>query len=273
MGAGLGWALREGGARVVTSVADRSPRTKRLAEAAGLELLPDLEAVVATADVILLVTPPGAAVEAAAAVGEAARRTRARPLVADLNAVAPSTVDEIAAALAPLDLVDGSISGAPPNERPGARIYLSGPRAGEVAGLPWRHVTTVVVGDVTGRASAVKMCTASVYKGLSGLLTQAIRTGAHYGVLEYVLEDLRQGGFDGVAASVALAATKSARYVAEMREIAAAQAGAGLPAALFDGYARVYAEIADSPLAREDPESVDRDMPAAEVVDRLRATP
>jgi 3-hydroxyisobutyrate dehydrogenase-like beta-hydroxyacid dehydrogenase len=269
MGAGLGWALREGGARVVTTVAGRSSRTERLAAAAGLELLPDIDAVVAAARVVLLVTPPAAAVETAHAIGAAARRVGASPLAADLNAIAPSTVDDVASALAPLELVDGSISGAPPNERPGARIYLSGPRAAEVAALPWRHVTPIVVGDLPGSASAVKMCTASVYKGLSGLFTQALRTAAHHGVLDRVLDDLRTGGFDRVVPSVTVAATKSARYVGEMHQIAETQGAAGLPAALFEAYARVWAEVAESQLARDDPESVDRALPAAEVVARL----
>ena len=113
------------------------------------------------------------------------------------------------------------------------------------------------------------MCTASVYKGLSGLYTQALRTAAHHGVVDRVLDDLRTGGFDRVVPSVTVAATKSARYVGEMHQIAEAQRAAGLPAALFEAYAGVWAEIAESPLARDDPESVDRALPAAEVVARL----
>src|SRR5689334_9333363 len=226
MGAGLGWALREGGARVVTTLAGRSPRTAKLAAAAGLEVLPTLSDVLGAADVVLVVTPPGAATSAAAAIAEAAGQTGAGPIVADLNAVSPPTIERIAATIAPLDLVDGSVSGAPPTVRPGARLYLAGPRAAAVAELPWRHVTPVVVDGPLGSASAVKMCTASVYKGLTGLYAQALRTAAHHEVLEHVLDDLHNGGLDPVPA-VAVAATKAARYVPEMREIAATQAGAG----------------------------------------------
>jgi len=75
MGAGLGWALREGGARVVTTLAGRSARTRKLVADAGLEPLDSLDAVVAAADVILTVVPPDAARNAAAALAEAARRT------------------------------------------------------------------------------------------------------------------------------------------------------------------------------------------------------
>lgn len=270
MGAGLGGALREGGARVVSTVAGRSARTRRLAEAAGLELLDSLDEVVAQADVLLVVTPPDEANPAAAQVAAAARRTGSRPLVADLNAVAPTTVYAIAATLAAagLPFVDGSISGPPPSVRPGARVYLSGERAAEVAALPWRHVRPVVLDGPPGRASALKMCTASVYKGVTGLVAQAIRAADHYGVLDEVLDDLSGAADPG---AVAVAATKAGRFVPEMREIASAQRAAGLTPALFEAFAQVYADIAATDLATGDPESTARDLPASEIAHRLRS--
>ncbi|HZN72616.1 MAG TPA: DUF1932 domain-containing protein [Micromonosporaceae bacterium] len=269
MGSGLGWALREGGARVVTTVDGRSARTARFAATAGLEVLPGLPDVLREATVLLVVTPPGAARAAATRIAAAAGED-ARPLVADLNAIAPSTVDEVARTYqgAGLDYVDGSISGAPPNVRPGARLYFSGPRASEVAALPWRQVQPIVLPGPVDRASALKMCTASVYKGLEGLALQAMRAAAHYGVLDDVVADLRIAGYDRTA-SLAITATKAHRFVPEMREIAAAQAGAGLTAALFEAFAEVYAEIATSRLGQEDPESVDRTLSPAEVVDGI----
>jgi 3-hydroxyisobutyrate dehydrogenase-like beta-hydroxyacid dehydrogenase len=267
MGSGLGWALREGGARVMTTVDGRSARTAGLAANADIELAPDLPALLREAMVLLVVTPPGAARAAATAIAAAARDTGTAPLVADLNAIAPSTVDDIAQTYheAGLNYVDGSISGPPPNVRPGARLYFSGPRAGEIAGLPWRHVQPIVLAGPIGRASALKMCTASVYKGLDGLVAQAMRAAAHYGVLDEAVADLRTAGRDRTV-GVAVAATKAHRYVPEMREIAATQAGAGLTATLFESFAQVYSEIATSRLGQEDPESVDRDLSPADVV-------
>jgi 3-hydroxyisobutyrate dehydrogenase-like beta-hydroxyacid dehydrogenase len=269
MGAGLGWALREGGADVVTTLAGRSPRTARLVEAAGLDLVEDLDTLCRTADIVLVVTPPGAARDAARALAEASGRTGARPLVADLNAIAPSTVDDVCAILAAagLDLVDGSISGPPPTVRPGARLYFSGPRSAEVAGLPWRHVKPIDLGDRLGAASALKMSTASVYKGVVALYAQAMRAADHYGVADAAHADLAGAGYD-LTRDVAVAATKAHRYVPEMREIARAQAGAGLTGALFDAFAEVWADIAAAPLADGDPESV---PPAPTLADITRA--
>ncbi|MFI5896934.1 NAD(P)-binding domain-containing protein [Actinoplanes sp. NPDC051513] len=270
MGSGLGWALREGGHDVVTSLAGRSARTARLAEEAGLRIAARPADVVAEADVILVVTPPGAAFDAATELAAMAPGVAARPLVADLNATSPTTARAAAEVVraAGFDFVDGSISGPPPTVRPGARIYLSGPRAIEVADLSWTHATPIVVGDGIGAASAVKMSTASVYKGLMGLMTQAIRAASAHGVLEPVMADLGEGF--GTPYEVAMAATKAHRYVAEMGEIAQSQAAAGLTPSLFEAFAAVWADVADQPLADGQPETIERDVTARQIADGLR---
>jgi 3-hydroxyisobutyrate dehydrogenase-like beta-hydroxyacid dehydrogenase len=257
MGSAVGGALRRGGARVVATVSGRSERTVGLAEAAGLELLPSLDAVVDAADVVLSIVPPAEA-------GVVAARLEGARLVADLNAVAPETARGLG-----VD-VDGSISGPPPTRAGTTTIYLSGLRAGEVAALPFDGVDLVVVGDEVGAASAVKMSTASVYKGTAALLAQALRSADHYGVLEHVLADL---GEDEPGRRIARAASKADRYVGEMREIAAAQAAAGLDPGLFEAFARVYAEIALTPLAQSTPEEAGRDLAEALRLLRERELP
>jgi 3-hydroxyisobutyrate dehydrogenase-like beta-hydroxyacid dehydrogenase len=264
MGSGLGWALREGGHRVYTSVAGRSDRTVRLAQAAGVEPLPDLATLTSTVDIILVVTPPGEALSAAGSIAQA--RSGQAPLVADLNAVSPSTMEQIRAVVP--DVVDGAISGPPPTVHPGARIYLSGPRAGEIADLRWTHAVPVIVSDTVGDASAVKMCTASVYKGAAAIAAQALRTAAHYGVVDHVLADLAEVGEDP-ARQVAMAATKAWRYVPEMREIARAQSAAGQGDRLFEAIAEVFERLATTALAGQDPEQVPRHPDPHEVISKL----
>ncbi len=254
MGSAVGGALLRGGARVVATATGRSERTVRLARAAGLELLPSRADVIAAADVVLSIVPPDQA-EAVAAEFSTAR------LLADLNAVSPETARRISTE------VDGSISGPPPTKAGTTRIYLSGPRAEEVAALPFDGVDAVVVGDEVGLASAVKMSTASVYKGSVALLAQALRAADHYGVLEHVLDDLGELA-EGAGRRLARAAAKADRYVGEMHEIGAAQAAAGLEPALFEAMAKVYAEIAATPLGRVSPEDVESDL--RDVLAKLR---
>ena len=273
MGSALGARLRDGGAHVVVALAGRSERTRRLAAIVGLEDVGSLESLVREADVVLSVLPPGAAVDVAAEI--AACAGSARPLVVDLNAVGPTVVLRIAAVLASagIDAVDGSISGPPPHTRGTTRIYLSGARAPEAAALPLEGVDRVVVSDVVGAASAVKMCTASVYKGRVAVLTQALRAAHAHGVLEPVLGDLAETGAadpEHAGATVGRASAKAWRYVAEMEEIAATQAAAGLTPDLFRAFATVYAELAHRAVAGA-PEDVPDDIALETVLDLLSA--
>ena len=278
MGSAVGAAYAAGGARVLTSVAGRSARTRRLAALAGLELVEGLDELVRLADVVVSIVPPGEALAVADDVGAAARRVDADPLVADLNAIAPATARELELRLAGsgLDVVDGSISGGPPHAGGSTRVYLSGARAAEVAVLDARGIDARVVGSDVGLASAVKMSTASVYKGTSALLAHALVAASANGVLDEVLDDLR-GSFpqlvDGAGPSLARAAAKAHRYVAEMQEIATAQQEVGLTRDLFDGFSAAYGALARSPLGGDPPESVRSDVALEDVLERLLAAP
>jgi 3-hydroxyisobutyrate dehydrogenase-like beta-hydroxyacid dehydrogenase len=164
MGSAMANALTRGGARVVATVAARSKRTAQLADRAHIELLPDLAAVVETAEVVLSIVPPEAAPKVAGDVLQACRDQDVRPLLVDLNAIAPATAlrIETAAATTGCEVVDGSISGPPPWQAGTTRVYLSGERAEKVAVLPLDGAEWIVVGSEVGSASAVKMEMASV---------------------------------------------------------------------------------------------------------------
>ncbi|MEJ2869402.1 DUF1932 domain-containing protein [Actinomycetospora sp. OC33-EN08] len=267
MGVALARCLRAGGHEVLTTATGRSAATARRLADAGLDDAGSLDAVVAGAEVLVSVVPPGRAGEAAREIGTACGRTGARPLVVEANAVSPGTVAAIADDL-PTDLVDAAISGPPPapDAEQATRVFLSGARADEVAALTVPGVGWVALGAEPGAASAAKMCTASVRKGFTGLLAQALLTAGHHGVVDAVVEDLR---LDFPAAGVrpaAVAATKAWRFVDEMTAIADTQAGAGLPRELFDAFARVYADLATSPYADHRPE----DLPDGPDVGNLR---
>jgi 3-hydroxyisobutyrate dehydrogenase-like beta-hydroxyacid dehydrogenase len=254
MGSAIGGSLLRGRARVVATVDGRSARTDRLAQGAGLELLPSLADVVAASDVVLSVVPPDQAETVAVALAGAR-------LLVDLNAVSPETARRISTE------VDGSISGPPPASAGATRIYRSGPRAADVAALPFDGVTVVVVGGEVGLASAVKMSTASVYKGSVALLAQALRAADHYGVLDHVLDDLGELA-SGAGRRIARSAAKADRYVGEMREISAAQRAAGLEPALFEAMAVVYAQMAATSAGRVAPEDAASDL--ADALAQLR---
>jgi len=276
MGAAIGRVLASGGARVVATVAGRSERTQLFTD--GLELLPTLDEVVGESAIVLSVVPPGAAVDLARDIAAAAGRTGAHPLVADLNAISPTTSTAVAATLsaAGLHLVDGSISGPPPRVAGSTVIYLSGPRAAQVASLDAPGVDLRVVGDEVGTTSAIKMSTASFYKGQTAIFAQALRAARAHGVLEFVLDDLGRHYpdlVDDAPRMLQSIAAKSGRYVAEMEEISSSQEAAGLPPELFAALAKVFAEMSRSPAALRSPEEADANARLEDVLESLEAQP
>jgi 3-hydroxyisobutyrate dehydrogenase-like beta-hydroxyacid dehydrogenase len=267
MGIALGRCAVAGGHRVLMTAAGRSAATARRLADAGIEDAGSLDAVVAGSAVILSVVPPAQARPVADELAASARRTSACPLVVEANAVSPGTVAEVADRLG-LDVVDAAISGAPP--RPGAehptRIFLSGPRAAEIAALGVPGVRWVEIEGGPGAASAAKMCTASVRKGHQALLAHALLTAERHGVTDTVLADLQLDFPHDDVRHAAVAATKAWRFADEMDEITATQAEAGLTPDLFAAMAEVYRRLADSPYGTTRPE----DLPATPDVEGLR---
>jgi 3-hydroxyisobutyrate dehydrogenase-like beta-hydroxyacid dehydrogenase len=260
MGAAVGRALGAGGTRVVATTEGRSERTRRLAD--GIELVQTLDDVVGCSDVVFSIVPPGAALDVAVAVSRSAERCAVRPLVADLNAIAPSTMEAVSGRLADAGLaaVDGSISGPPPVRAGTTIVYLSGPDAVRIASLEAPLLDFRVVGERIGTASAIKMSTASFYKGQTALFAQALRAARANGVLDLVLDDLRRHYPDLVSDAAPVLqriAAKSGRYVAEMKEIAASQEQAGLTPDLFSAFAAVYLGLSHTELAGRTPEQAE----------------
>ena len=266
MGSAVGECVRAGGARVVWASAGRSDATRGRARAAGLEDLATLGAVIAASDVVLSVCPPGSATDLARLVAAAGFRG----LYVDANAIAPGTarrVGEIVTA-AGAELVDGGIIGPPPREPGTTRLYLAGPRAGEVAELfKGSALETIVMPGGIGSASALKMAYAAWTKGSSALLiaVRALAVHEHVdGALRAEWERSQPGLGPRSESAVAANARKAWRFVGEMEEIAATFAAAGLPAGFHEACAAIYRRLDRYKDAAAPP-------PVAEVAAVLRA--
>ena len=246
MGAAVGQCLAAAGHRVLWVPEGRGPASAARAAAAGLTAASEgLAGLVREAGVIVSVCPPHAALEVARQVAGFGG------VYTDANAVSPATAREIARIIEAggASYVDGGIIGTPPVAPGFIRFYLSGPRAGEVQRMfAGGEVDARVIGgnaapgDAWFAASAVKMAYASWTKGSAALLLAARALARAEGVEEALLAEwgTSQPGLaersDRAAGS---AAAKGWRWVAEMDEIAAAMAAAGLP----DGFHRAAAEV------------------------------
>jgi len=248
MGAAVGRCLTAAGHRVLWAPEGRSPATAARAAAAGLTAASGgLAGLVRQADVIISVCPPHAAA------GLARQVAGFGGVYTDANAVSPATAREIARIVEAggASYVDGGIIGTPPVAPGFIRLYLSGARAGEVqrlfAGGP---VDARMIGGDAGTASAVKMAYASWTKGSAALLLAARALARAEGVEETLLTewDVSQPGLaERSARAAGSAAAKGWRWVAEMEEIAASMAAAGLPDGFHRAAAEIYRRAQDAP--------------------------
>lgn len=248
MGASLGALLRERGVDVVWAAEGRSAATRARAEHAGLRELPDLAELVAEAEWIVSVCPPGEA----AALAEAVFALGFSGSYLDANAVSPDVARGIgdAARQAGASFVDGGLIG-PPAWQPGTTsLVLSGEGdapAGVAALFEEGPLAVVPLPGGAGRASALKMAYAAYTKGHAALLlaTRALARaeGVEPGLLEQWarshphLEKQSEGTARGTA-------PKAWRFEAEMREIAATFSAAGLPGGFHEASAEVYRRLA-----------------------------
>jgi 3-hydroxyisobutyrate dehydrogenase-like beta-hydroxyacid dehydrogenase len=171
----------------------------------------------------------------------------------DANAISPTTARKVAAIVEAggAAYVDGGIIGAPPVAPGHTRLYLSGPRAGEVRRLfEGTALDARLVGRdaPVGAASAVKLAYAAWTKGTAALVLAARGLARAEGVEDVLLAEwaLSQPGLDERSARAARsAAAKGWRWIAEMEEIAAAMAAAGLPEGFHQAAAEIYRRSPD----------------------------
>lgn len=257
MGSGVGTVLHNHAVRVVTCLAGRGEASRERAAQAGFEDLPDLEALVQEAEVILSIVPPGVAAAVADQVAAAISATGAGVdvLYADCNAVAPSTARAIGQTLlaAGARFADAGIIGGPPTG-PGNRIFTSGPGAAELARLGAFGLDLRVLDGEIGQASGLKMCYAALTKGLQALGAELLVAARLLGVEDTLKAEQDSGNGDlghvrhFVESSLPAMPRKAYRWIAEMEEISRTFADLGLPERLMLGAADVYTDVRDGGL-------------------------
>lgn len=239
MGAAVGRCLIQRGHTVLWASQGRGPQTSARASDGGLTDVGSATAITGQATVIISICPPHAALEVARSVRGFCG------IYLDANAISPQTACEAARIVEAggATYVDGGIIGPPPASAGSTRLYLSGPDAHAVRDLfdGTALDARVVAGD-TSSASSVKMAYAAWTKGSAAMLLAVRALAEAAGVADVLIEEweLSQPGLEATASGAAQSAlAKGWRWTAEMDEIAATMAAAGLP----DGFHRAAAEI------------------------------
>jgi 3-hydroxyisobutyrate dehydrogenase-like beta-hydroxyacid dehydrogenase len=270
MGAAVGGCLVSVGHEVLWDPAGRSRASTGRALAAELTGV-TFDRLIAKSSVIFSICPPHGALDVAQQVASAGYSG----LYVDANAVSVATAEQVCEVVtaAGATYVDGGIIGMPPEAAGHTRLYLSGPHADEVRPLFSRSRldARVVEGPLYG-ASSVKMAYAAWTKGSAALLLAARALARASGVERTLLTEwsLSQKALgEQSERSASAAAAKGWRWVAEMEEIAASMAAAGLPAGFHEAAADIYdrAARAETPAARrpaapEPPSTLDTVMSA-----------
>ena len=256
MGAAVGGCLVSVGHEVLWDPAGRSRATTGRALAAELTGVA-FGRLIARSSVILSICPPHAALDVAHQVAAAGYSG----CYVDANAISVGTAEEVSAIVtaAGAAYVDGGIIGPPPEVAGHTRLYLSGPQANEVRPLFSRsRLDARIAEGPLYAASAVKMAYAAWTKGSSALLLAARALARAGGVertliAEWQLSQKALG--DQSERSASAAASKGWRWVAEMEEIAASMAAAGLPSGFHEAAADIYdrASRAEMPATRRAP--------------------
>ena len=270
MGSNVGRALRENGLEVITCLDGRSARTRELSQAAGFTSVSPLWAMFAASDLVLSILVPERAVEVAQQAADWIRESGKPLAFADCNPVAPATALQMAEIVdsAGGRYIDAGIIGSPPGRGEPPRFYASGPNEGILAQLDGRGIAVPTMGGANGRASAIKMCYASLSKGAMSLYTNAVLAAWNLGIFDEFIAEMESSqqavlsnmqGVNGLGA-------KAFRWVEEMEQIAATFGAAGATPHMHKGAADTYKMIEQSPIGHERPETIDKSRPLRETV-------
>ena len=274
MGHTVGGVLRQNGLRVITCLKDRSQRTRQLAEKAGIVDVPTYPQLVTEADLILSIMVPAQAKSAATAVAEALQQVDTTLTYADCNAIAPQTVRKLGDVITAAGgtFVDASIIGPPPRTPGATRFYASGPHLDTFSDLNNYGLNVRTLGEEIGLASAIKMCYASLTKGLTALCTELLTAASVLGVSDALTAEfqLSQSAlFERMERGLPSMPPKARRWIGEMEEISATFEHVGLTPNILTGAADMYRFVGDTPLADLPPEARDKFPTLAELIEIL----
>ncbi len=252
MGISVAAAAQRSGREVYWASEDRSARTQERAAKFGLHDVHALSKLCATCSVIVSVCPP----DAADAVARQVLACGFAGLYLDANAISPRRTIDMSQRMtaAGVAFVDGGIVGGPAWTPGTTRLYLSGPRAEDVAAcFSAGPLETQVLGGEPGKASALKMCYAAYTKGTTALLAAVVATAEHFGVRSDLSQQWTRDDPDSAKRGeerVRAASAKAWRFVGEMDEIATTFRDAGLPGEFHVAAAEIYRRLGPFKMAQ-----------------------
>ena len=250
---GYHWAklLKARGAEVLTYDRDRSRVTQRRAENASVKSTASLTELCSSADLIVSIVVPSAALKVAAEIAKAAGEANRKNLIYfDANAISPMTAETINRVVSEsgVNFVDGCIIGSASKMDKGAVIYASGPEASRILELGGYGLTVQVLGSGTSQASAFKVVYAGLTKGLQGLFVELLMGAKRFGLLDEIIKRYDEsfpGLLEKVSSSIVGLRIHAGRRAEEMDELQRTYAHYGMQALMAPAIQKILGSIAD----------------------------
>ena len=248
MGAAVAKRLGEQRVSVLTVLEGRGEASAARARDAGMTVVPRDR--LCEAQFILSILPPAAALSFAQVMAPILGEAAQKPVFVDCNAVSPDTVRQIGTVVSAsgTPFIDAGIIGLPPKPGgPSPHFYASGPDAARLQTLASFGLDIRVLDGPVGAASALKMCYAGINKGVAAIAAAMILAAARSGATAALYQELSEslpGLLNSLQRQIPDMLPKAYRWVAEMQEIAAFGGDDAPTRDIFNGFAQLYAAIA-----------------------------
>jgi 3-hydroxyisobutyrate dehydrogenase-like beta-hydroxyacid dehydrogenase len=274
MGHVVGEVLIKNGVPVLTCLKERSERTRLLARKAGIDSLPNYDALVQKTDMILSILVPAVAEEVAFKIAKIVKKRNVNIVYVDCNAISPEKGSRIGAIMSEsgIRFVSASIIGPPPRCSGVTRFYASGPNVKDFEELIDFGLDVRNIGLDVELAKGIKMVYGALTKGFSAISTELLMAARKMGLYEFLVEEfeLSQAEFYGrMKRSVPIMPSKSRRWVGEMEEIAETFESLNMTPKMYQGAADMYRLVGGTSLADETPENMDRSRTLTQVISIL----
>lgn len=194
LGTAFARLLQKAGLHVVTTCEGRSPRTQQRAEAAEVEILPTLDAVVSVADIVVSLVLPGAAHELACRYADRRSLCPDGAMFVDANSIDLRTLAAIETTFAATDIsfVDAAIHGGAKSLEQMGVMYVSGRDAEHISALCGTAVRVHPLGERVGQATRMKLLLAGLSKSFNALFLEIAILSLNAEMLDEFLDETKR---------------------------------------------------------------------------------
>lgn len=256
MGHSVGKEFKENGFSIVTCLKGRSTLTKNYAKVAGFLCLKTYRDVLEESDIVFSILPPKKSFSLANQLGKEMTKIKSKPIFVDCNAISPKNTNKINKIIVEsgCHFIDSGIIGPPPRNKNTTKFYVSGLQLNKLKELETNRIKICPVGKEIGRASAMKMCYASLTKGTRALHAAVLTVAEKHGLTKELKKEFlfsQKDIYKMMQKTQPRLPSVSGRWIGEMEEIADTFKEQGISPFFHLAAASIYKMMKNSPLSKE----------------------